>query len=62
VSVYSGLADVPPFNPDLDTEAAPIGVVRFRAALDSCDAMLICSPDVRERCVGRAEDDVGARR
>ena len=45
VSVYSGLADVPPFNPDLDTEAAPIGAVRFRAALGSCDAILICSPE-----------------
>ena len=45
VSVYSGLADVPPFNPDLDTDTAPIGVVRFRAALEACDAILICSPE-----------------
>ena len=45
VSVYSALADVPPFNPDLDTETAPIGVVRFRAALEACDAILICSPE-----------------
>ena len=45
VSVYSGLADVPPFNPDLDTDTAPIAVVRFRAALEACDAILICSPE-----------------
>ena len=45
VSVYGQLADVPPFNPDLDTDTAPAGVVRFRAALEACDAILICSPE-----------------
>ena len=45
VSIYSELADVPPFNPDLDTDPAPTGVARFRAALDACDAILICSPE-----------------
>jgi len=45
VSTYSQLADVPPFNPDLDTDTAPTGVVRFRAALEACDAILICSPE-----------------
>jgi len=45
VSVYGELADVPPFNPDLDTNTAPIGVVRFRAALEACEAILICSPE-----------------
>src|SRR5215212_1101204 len=45
VSTYSQLADVPPFNPDLDTDTAPTGVVSFRAALEACDAILICSPE-----------------
>ena len=45
VSVYGELAEVPPFNPDLDTDTAPVGVVRFRAALEACDAILICSPE-----------------
>ena len=45
VSRFSELADVPPFNPDLDTDTAPAGVVRFRAALEACDAILICSPE-----------------
>ena len=45
VSVYSELEEVPPFNPDLDTDTAPFGVVRFRAALSACDAILICSPE-----------------
>jgi NAD(P)H-dependent FMN reductase len=45
VSVFGELADVPPFNPDLDTETAPAGVARFRTALEACDAILICSPE-----------------
>jgi len=45
VSVYGDLADVPPFNPDLDTDPAPVGVAGFRAALERCDALLICSPE-----------------
>jgi chromate reductase, NAD(P)H dehydrogenase (quinone) len=45
VSVYEALAEVPPFNPDLDTDTPPVGVVRFRAVLQVCDAILICSPE-----------------
>ena len=45
VSAFGELADVPPFNPDLDTDPAPTGVARFRAALEACDAILICSPE-----------------
>jgi chromate reductase len=45
VSIYSELADLPPFNPDLDTEAPPAAVSRFRAALQGCDAVLISSPE-----------------
>jgi NAD(P)H-dependent FMN reductase len=45
VSIYRELADVPPFNPDLDTDTAPTGVVRLRAALQACDAILISSPE-----------------
>ena len=45
VSTYDELAAVPPFNEDLDTDPAPSGVVRFRAALEACDALLICSPE-----------------
>lgn len=44
MSRFSGFADVPPCNPDLDADTAPPEVVRFRAALDACDAILICSP------------------
>jgi NAD(P)H-dependent FMN reductase len=45
VSIYTQLADVPPFNPDLDIDTAAIGVVHFREAIEACDAILICSPE-----------------
>ena len=45
VSIYGELADIPPFNPDLDTEAVPAAVFRFRAVLKASDAILISSPE-----------------
>jgi NAD(P)H-dependent FMN reductase len=45
LSIYCELGQIPPFNPDLDTEAAPRTVSRFRAALHSSDALLIASPE-----------------
>ncbi len=45
VSVYRGLAELPPFNPDIRDDDAPEPVVRFRAALQACDAVLISSPE-----------------
>lgn len=44
VSVCRELEALPPFNPDLDGDNAPDAVVRFRAALQACDAVLISSP------------------
>lgn len=45
VSVYRELESLPPFNPDLDGASAPPPVIRFRAALQACDAVLISSPE-----------------
>ena len=45
VSVYRELADIPPFNPDLDADSTLAAVLRFRAALEACDAILISSPE-----------------
>ena len=45
VSIYRELAELPPFNPDLDNEHAPQAVARFRARLQACDAVLISSPE-----------------
>jgi NAD(P)H-dependent FMN reductase len=43
--LYSGLAELPPFNPDLDTEAPPEPVLALRTAIGACDGLLISSPE-----------------
>jgi chromate reductase len=45
VSIYRGLAELPPFNPDLDGDIVPEPVARLRATLRQCDAVLISSPE-----------------
>ena len=45
MSIYRGLAEIPPFNPDLDGDRSPEAVTRFRAALLACEAVLISSPE-----------------
>jgi chromate reductase len=45
VCIYTELENLPPFNPDRDTDGAPAAVGRFRAALGACDAVLISSPE-----------------
>jgi len=45
VSIYRGLADLPPFNPDLDGDGSPEAVTRFRARLSASDAVLISIPE-----------------
>ena len=44
VVVYGGLADLPPFNPDLDDATLP-AVDAFRSDLERSDAVLISSPE-----------------
>jgi chromate reductase len=47
VTMYSGLADLPQFNPDLDEEGAvaPPAVAELRELVTAADALLICSPE-----------------
>jgi chromate reductase, NAD(P)H dehydrogenase (quinone) len=45
VNLYSGLARLPFFNPDLDIDPAPPAVNEFRSELLSSDAVLISSPE-----------------
>ncbi len=45
MSIFPGLAELPPFNPDLDQDCPPEAVGRFRRRLDACDALLISSPE-----------------
>lgn len=45
IHFYSGLADLPHFNPDLDREPAPLAVADLRSQLAASDGVLISSPE-----------------
>ena len=45
MSIYRELAELPPFNPDLEGDTVPEAVTEFRARLQACDAVLISSPE-----------------
>jgi NAD(P)H-dependent FMN reductase len=45
VSTFESLAEIPPFNPDLDQDGTPEAVNAFRRLLAGCDALLISSPE-----------------
>jgi NAD(P)H-dependent FMN reductase len=42
---YDGLATLPHFNPDDDTDPLPASVARLRAAIDEAAGILICTPE-----------------
>ncbi len=42
---YAGLAGLPHFNPDLDTDPLPEPVTALREAVEAADALLICAPE-----------------
>jgi len=54
VTFYGGLAALPPFNPDLDTEGAelPPTVRDLRKHVHNADAILICSPEYAQDVPG----------
>jgi NAD(P)H-dependent FMN reductase len=47
LSIYDALADIPPFNPDLDLDGdkSPLAVRHLRQLLQSVDGILICTPE-----------------
>ncbi|MFE7561253.1 NADPH-dependent FMN reductase [Kitasatospora sp. NPDC057500] len=42
---YTGLAELPHFNPDLDADPLPEPAAALRAAVEAADALLICTPE-----------------
>lgn len=45
IHIFSGIADLPHFNPDLDNEEPPKEIIAFRAQLREADGILICTPE-----------------
>lgn len=45
VVIYTGIGDLPHFNPDLDTPARPASVELLRRLIASADGLIISSPE-----------------
>jgi NAD(P)H-dependent FMN reductase len=45
LTIYTGLADLPAFNPDIADDAAPASVQSFRRELIAADGVLFSSPE-----------------
>lgn len=45
IRLFDGLAAIPHFNPDLDTENPPLSIIEFRNKIKQADGILICTPE-----------------
>ncbi|MEJ7678672.1 MAG: NADPH-dependent FMN reductase [Segetibacter sp.] len=45
IQIYQGLALLPHFNPDLDTDNPPASVSDFKKLIREADGVLICTPE-----------------
>ncbi|HEX7905191.1 MAG TPA: NADPH-dependent FMN reductase [Chitinophagaceae bacterium] len=45
ITLFDSLLEIPPFNPDEDTDAPPAAITRFRKQLKEADGILICTPE-----------------
>jgi chromate reductase, NAD(P)H dehydrogenase (quinone) len=45
VKLFEGLAEIPHFNPDLDTDTPPKAVTDFRNEIQAADGVIICTPE-----------------
>jgi chromate reductase len=52
VVLYEGLANLPPFNADLDTDHPPAQVLAFRQQIGECQGLLLCSPEYARGIAG----------
>jgi chromate reductase len=52
VVLYDGLASLPHFNPDLDTDRPPTPVLALRRQIGSCQGLLLCSPEYARGVAG----------
>jgi chromate reductase len=54
--IYDGLADVPPYDEDLDVEPAPAAVARLREAIAGADALLFSTPEYNSSVPGQLKN------
>jgi len=56
VEIWEGLADIPPYSEDTDTEDAPTPVADLRAALAAAGAVLIATPEYNGSVPGQLKN------
>jgi chromate reductase, NAD(P)H dehydrogenase (quinone) len=56
LELWDGLADVPPYDEDADTDPAPEAVARLRAAIAGADALLIATPEYNSSVPGQLKN------
>jgi len=52
IEIFDGLAALPHYNPDLDTDHPPRSVLTLRHAVGRADGLLICSPEYARGVAG----------
>ena len=45
VKIYDKIAQLPHFNPDLDSENPPKKIIAFRKQIEQADGIIICTPE-----------------
>jgi len=45
ISIYDGLATIPPFDPGNDNDTPPQPVIEFRELIVNADGVIICTPE-----------------
>ena len=52
VTLFEGLRAIPPFDPDQDGPTPPAAVAALRQAVETADALVICSPEYARGVAG----------
>lgn len=52
LDIYSGLADVPPYNDDIESAETPAAVRALREAIERADAVLVATPEYNSSMPG----------
>ena len=52
IVVFDGLAGLPYFNPDIDTDTPPVSVKALREAVGATNGLLVCSPEYARGVAG----------
>ncbi|WP_223807544.1 NADPH-dependent FMN reductase [Pseudanabaena sp. UWO311] len=45
IEIYDGIANLPHFNPDIDSENALVSVIDWRSQIQNSDGIIFCTPE-----------------